>query len=76
VLLAGPSGTGKTLAAEMLAGELGTHLDMVFADALFGARTGAKDSRDRFVNIDTSSLLQRIEAFKGVALRVIDSTPR
>ena len=38
------------------------------ADALFGKRTEVKDSHDRFANIEISYLLQRMEAFKGVAI--------
>ena len=102
VLFAGESGTGKTLAAEVLAHEL--HLDLyridlaavvskyigeteknlsqVFdaaegtgamllfdeADALFGKRSEVKDSHDRYANIEVSFLLQRMEAFHGLAI--------
>lgn len=38
------------------------------ADGLFGRRTDVKDSHDRYANMDTSSLLRRIEAFDGVVL--------
>jgi SpoVK/Ycf46/Vps4 family AAA+-type ATPase len=38
------------------------------ADALFGKRTEVKDSHDRFANIDTNYLLQRIEAFEGLVI--------
>lgn len=38
------------------------------ADALFGKRSEVKDSHDRYANIETSYLLQRIEAFKGIAI--------
>lgn len=38
------------------------------ADALFGKRSEVKDSHDRHANIETSYLLQRIEAFKGIAI--------
>ncbi len=101
-LFAGASGTGKTLAAEVLAGEL--HLDLfridlaavmskyigeteknlrrVFdaaeesgavllfdeADALFGKRSEVKDSHDRYANIEVSYLLQRMEAYRGLAI--------
>jgi hypothetical protein len=101
-LFAGASGTGKTLAAEVLANEL--HLDLyridlsqvvskyigeteknlmrVFdaaedggtvllfdeADALFGKRGEVKDSHDRYANIEISYLLQRMEAYRGLAI--------
>jgi len=101
-LFAGESGTGKTMAAEVLANEL--HLDLyridlsqvvskyigeteknlrrVFdaaeeggaillfdeADALFGKRTEVRDSHDRFANIEVSYLLQRMEAYRGLAI--------
>jgi SpoVK/Ycf46/Vps4 family AAA+-type ATPase len=38
------------------------------ADALFGKRTDVKDSHDRYANLDTNYLLERIEAFHGVAI--------
>ena len=38
------------------------------ADALFGARMQVKDAHDRFANIETNYLLQRIESFDGVAI--------
>jgi hypothetical protein len=102
VLFAGDSGTGKTLAAEVLAGRLhlnlyridlstvvskyigeteknlsrlfdaaedgGTILFFDEADALFGRRTEVKDSHDRYANIETNYLLQRIESFRGLAV--------
>jgi hypothetical protein len=101
-LFAGASGTGKTLAAEVLAGELRLdlyridlsrvvskyigetekNLSRVFdaaesggavllfdeADALFGRRSEVKDSHDRFANIEVSYLLQRMEAYRGLAI--------
>jgi len=101
-LFAGSSGTGKTLAAEVLAndlrldlyridlsqvvskyiGETEKNLRRVFdaaedggavllfdeADALFGKRSEVKDSHDRYANIETSYLLQRMEAYSGLAI--------
>jgi hypothetical protein len=40
------------------------------ADALFGKRTEVRDSHDRYANIETAFLLQRLEAFDGVAILV------
>lgn len=102
VLFAGPSGTGKTTAAEVLAhelrldlfridlsqviskyiGETEKNLSRVFdaaeygaavllfdeADALFGKRTEVKDSHDRYANCEVSYLLQRMEAYRGLAI--------
>ncbi|MEM9540314.1 MAG: AAA family ATPase [Cyanobacteria bacterium P01_E01_bin.42] len=102
VLFAGASGTGKTMAAEVLArefnldlyridlsavtskyiGETEKNLAQIFdaaemggavllfdeADALFGKRTQVKDSRDRHANIEVSYLLQRMEAYQGLAI--------
>ncbi len=101
-LFSGPSGTGKTLAAEVLAGELRLdlyridlsavvskyigetekNLKQVFdaaeeggamllfdeADALFGKRAEVKDSHDRYANIEVGYLLQRMEAYRGLAI--------
>ncbi|AUS98929.1 ATPase [Nostoc sp. CENA543] len=101
-MFAGASGTGKTLAAEVLGntlnldvyridlsavvskyiGETEKNLRRVFdaaegggvillfdeADALFGKRTEVKDSHDRHANIEVSYLLQRMEAYRGLAI--------
>lgn len=101
-LFAGESGTGKTLAAEVLAhtlqldlyridlsavvskyiGETEKNLRKVFdaaedcgaillfdeADALFGKRSEVRDSHDRHANIEVSYLLQRMEAYHGLAV--------
>ena len=101
-LFSGPSGTGKTTAAEVLAqqlnldlyridlssvvskyiGETEKNLRRVFdaaesggaillfdeADALFGKRSEVKDSHDRHANIEVSYLLQRMEAYRGLAI--------
>lgn len=101
-LFHGESGTGKTLAAEVLAnhfrldlycidlsavvskyvGETEKNLRRIFdaaesggaillfdeADALFGKRTEVNDSRDRYANVEISYLLQRMEAYRGLAI--------
>jgi hypothetical protein len=101
-LFAGASGTGKTMAAEVLAnelrldlyridlssvvskyiGETEKNLRRIFdaaesggaillfdeADALFGKRSEVKDSHDRYANIEVSYLLQRMEAYRGLAI--------
>jgi predicted nucleic acid-binding protein len=101
-LFSGMSGTGKTMAAEVLAselrldlyridlsavvskyiGETEKNLRRVFdaaeeggaillfdeADALFGKRSEVKDSHDRYANIEVSYLLQRMEAYRGLAI--------
>jgi len=102
VLFDGPSGTGKTMAAEIIAGTL--HLELykidlssvvskyigeteknlgeIFseaelsnailffdeADALFGKRSEVKDSHDRYANIETGYLLQRMEEYEGIVI--------
>jgi SpoVK/Ycf46/Vps4 family AAA+-type ATPase len=101
-LFAGESGTGKTMAAEVMAndlrlnlyridlstvvskyvGETEKNLRRLFdaaedggailffdeADALFGKRSEVKDSHDRYANIEISYLLQRMEAYRGLAI--------
>jgi len=63
-------------------GETEKNLDQVFyeaeqagaillfdeADALFGKRSEVKDAHDRYANIETAYLLQRMEAFGGLAI--------
>jgi hypothetical protein len=102
VLFAGASGTGKTMAAEVLSGRLELdlfqidlsatvskfigetekNLKRIFdaaeeggaillfdeADALFGKRTEVRDSHDRYANLEVSYLLQRMEAYRGLAI--------
>lgn len=101
-LFSGPSGTGKTFAAEVIAnrlaldlyridlsqvvskyiGETEKNLSRIFsaaedggaillfdeADALFGKRSEVKDSHDRYANVEVSYLLQRMEAYRGLAI--------
>jgi hypothetical protein len=38
------------------------------ADALFGKRSEVKDSHDRYANIEVNYLLQRMEAYSGLAI--------
>ncbi|WP_437729236.1 ATP-binding protein [Sorangium sp. So ce861] len=38
------------------------------ADALFGKRTEVKDAHDRYANVETSYLLQKLELFEGLAV--------
>lgn len=101
-LFTGESGTGKTMASEVLAneleldlyridlsqvinkyvGETEKNLKQIFdaaedggaillfdeADALFGKRSEVRDSHDRYANIEVSYLLQRMEAYRGLAV--------
>jgi SpoVK/Ycf46/Vps4 family AAA+-type ATPase len=102
LLFTGGPGTGKTLAAEVLARETGSALivadtprlvskwlgeternlaglfraaeesqAMLFfdeADAIFGKRIEAQEARDRYANLQTAYLLQRIESFAGLVI--------
>ena len=38
------------------------------ADALFGKRTEVRDAHDRYANIETSYLLQRMDSFQGIVI--------
>ncbi len=38
------------------------------ADALFGKRSEVKDSHDRYANLEVSYLLQKMEAYRGLAI--------
>ncbi|MFF4657881.1 ATP-binding protein [Streptomyces sp. NPDC001381] len=38
------------------------------ADAVFGRRSEVKDSHDRYANMESAYLLQRLESFDGIAL--------
>jgi SpoVK/Ycf46/Vps4 family AAA+-type ATPase len=101
-LFAGDSGTGKTMSAEVIAGELGLdlytvdlasvvdkyvgetekNLERIFreaggvnavllfdeADAVFGKRSEVRDAHDRYANIESAYLLQRMESFNGLAI--------
>ncbi len=101
-LFTGPSGTGKTLAAKVLAGELGKDIyrvdlaavvnkyigeteknlhrvlstaeatDVILlldeGDALLGTRTEVKSANDRYANLETNYLLQRLENYQGIVV--------
>ncbi|MGE5697835.1 MAG: ATP-binding protein [Candidatus Sericytochromatia bacterium] len=101
-LFCGQPGTGKTVAAQVIAGEVGLslykvdlsgvvskyigetekNLAKIFAkaragnavlffdeaDALFGKRTEVSDAHDRYANIETSYLLQKLEEHDGVVI--------
>jgi hypothetical protein len=45
------------------------------ADALFGKRSEVKDSHDRYANIEVSYLLQRMEAYRGLAILTTNHRP-
>lgn len=50
------------------AGQKGWILFFDEADALFGKRTEVKDSHERYANLDTNYLLQRIENYNGLVI--------
>ena len=61
--------TEKQLGAMFDAAEAG-HAVLLFdeADSLFGKRTEVKSSNDRYANLETNYLLQRLESFTGICL--------
>lgn len=101
-LFEGPSGTGKTLAARVLATELGLDLYRVDlaavvnkyigeteknlsrvlsraedlnvillldeGDSLMSRRTEVKSANDRYANLETNYLLQRLETYTGIVI--------
>ena len=107
-LFTGPSGTGKTLAACLLAsqlqmdvyrldlsavvnkyiGETEKNLNQVFSraeeldvillidegDALLTQRTSVNTSNDRYANLETNFLLQRLESFSGILILTTNSS--
>jgi hypothetical protein len=109
-LFSGPSGTGKTLAARLLAavlpkdlyrldlsavvnkyiGETEKNLNQIFAraeeldvillldegDALLTQRTAVQTANDRYANLETNYLLQRIESFTGILLVTTNGAER
>lgn len=102
VLFSGPPGCGKTMAAEVIANDLGLeiykidlsqlvskyigetekNLSKIFleaetsnailffdeADSMFGKRSEVKDAHDRYANLETSYLLQKIEEYRGIVI--------
>jgi len=109
-LLTGPSGTGKTLAARLLAGtlqkdlyrldlssvvnkyigeteknlhrlfECAEELDVILlldeGDALLTKRTDVNTANDRYANLETNFLLQRMESFQGILLITTNTRER
>ena len=101
-LFEGPSGTGKTLAARILAAELGLDLyrvdlaaivnkyigeteknlsrvlgraedlDVVLlldeGDTLMARRTDVKSANERYANLETNYLLQRLDGYTGIVI--------
>ena len=61
--------TERNLSALFDAAEAG-HAVLLFdeADSLFGKRTEVKSSNDRYANLETNYLLQRLESFTGICL--------
>lgn len=61
--------TERNLGAVFDAAEAG-HAILLFdeADALFGKRTDVKSSNDRYANLETNYLLQRLESFTGICV--------
>ena len=60
--------TEKNLDRVFAATSTGTLLFFDEADALLGKRSDVRDSHDRYANIEIAYLLQKSEAFDGVAI--------
>ena len=45
------------------------------ADALFGKRTEVRDSHDRYANLETSYLLERLEHHQGLVILASNASP-
>ncbi|MDT7605496.1 MAG: hypothetical protein QOF61_3493 [Acidobacteriota bacterium] len=109
-LFSGVSGTGKTLAARLLAASLGKdlyrldlstvvnkyigetekNLNQVFAraeeldvillldegDALLTQRTDVSNANDRYANLETNYLLQRLESYEGILVVTTNASDR
>jgi len=54
----------------IFAGAAGVNAVLLFdeADAVFGRRSEVKDARDRYANVESAYLLQRMESFDGIAV--------
>lgn len=69
--------TEKNLTAVFDAAERsGAVLLLDEADALFGRRTEVSDSHDRYANLETSYLLERLEEHPGIPALVLRTTGR
>ena len=109
-LFTGPSGTGKSMAARLLAsalqmdlyrldlsavvnkyiGETEKNLNQVFnlaeeldvvllideGDSLMTQRTAVQTSNDRYANLETNYLLQRIESYDGILIVTTNAPDR
>jgi ATPase family associated with various cellular activities (AAA) len=109
-LFSGPTGTGKTLAARLLAatlqkdlyrldlssvvnkfiGETEKNLNRLFdcaeeldiillldeGDALLTRRTDVQSANDRYANLETNFLLQRLESFQGILVITTNARDR
>jgi hypothetical protein len=109
-IFSGPSGTGKTLAARLLAstlqmdvyrldlssvvnkyiGETEKNLNLILSraeeldvillldegDSLLTQRTGVQSSNDRYANLETNFLLQRLETFEGILVVTTNASER
>ena len=61
--------TEKNLAAAFAAAERTQAVLLLDeADALFGTRTVISDAHDRYANLETAYLLQRLDRFEGIAV--------
>ena len=102
MIFTGPPGTGKTMAAQVMASELGMeiykinlanvvskyigetekNLNLIFekarlcrcilffdeADVLFSKRTEVKETNDKYSNMESAFLLQKIEEYNGTVI--------
>ncbi len=109
-MFSGPSGTGKTLAARVLAGvlqmdlyrvdlaavinkyigETERNLNEVFSraeeldvillldegDSLMTKRTDVSNANDRYANLETNYLLQRLETYEGIVVITTNAAQR